>query len=221
MKLFTVPKVGLYLESIVHGTEKRHGDDVKIITLALRVQPFDSKLAQSVSDDVRVSLFKLNHPDPKPHLRRCDFALGVPRQILKIYASSDTAKPTLALDQVRITGTYARTQKDVNGFAFIFRASFGPAGRQELEYIQNWHLSQRWVTFDEAEPGMFDDPAEVDEDATEADAKAQRPTPMFDDPRDDAPAAAAAEAPARAHRPLISHQSKRGARKGAKKGSRR
>lgn len=206
MKLFDVAKVGLFLDTITHATEKRDGDDVKIVTLALRVQPFDHKLAGAVSDQVRNSLFNLNHPDPKPHLRRVDFALGCERQKLICYPSSDTKASRIAFDQAKISGTYARTEKNVNGYAFVFKASFGPCGREELEYIQDWHLSQRWITFEEAEPGLFPEDGEGEDD--EEDTRARRPTPMFDDQGAETPAAgkeSESEKPEPARQRLKSH----------------
>jgi hypothetical protein len=119
------------------------------------------------------------------------FALGCPRQNLRIYASPDTKTSRIALLQCKISGTYARKQKDINGFAFIFKASIGPVGREEHEYIHEWMLGQRFVTFEESEPSMeFDN---EDEDA-EVEPVNTRPAPMWDD-ADEAPSApAAAEA---------------------------
>jgi hypothetical protein len=201
-RLFGVSKVGLYCDAITHATEKRKNDEVKIVTLTLRAQPFDAKLATALDQglggesNVRPTLFKLNHPDPKPLLRRVDFALGCPRQQLHVFASTDTDKASILLDHVRITGTYARTEKSVAGYGFVLKAAFGPLGRRELEFIQDWHLSQRFVTFEEAEPSLeFDQAGDVEDDGdlSEQDEKARRPAPMFDTTAEgepiDAPAA--------------------------------
>lgn len=203
-RLFSVPKIGLFLDSITHATEKRREEEVKIVTLTLRAQPFGADLARAVDDGVggdsglRSTLFKLNHPDPKPHLKRVDFSVGCPRQQLHVFAAPDTTTPSLMLDQVKIFGTYARTEKDLNGYGFVFKASFGPPGRKELEFITDWHLSQRFVTFQEAEPGLdFGETDEDDDETTDADEKAERPAPMWND---DEPAAAASEKSAKSPR---------------------
>jgi len=183
MKLFKVGKVGLFCDAITHATEKRDGDETKILVLTLRCQPFDAKLATAVADVVRQDLFKLNRPDPKPEIRRLEFALGVPRQILHVFASSDTPTASIAFDQVKISGTYARTEKDVNGYAFVFKASFGPCSKTELEYAEAWRLTQRFVSFEEAEPGLFSEgngEDERDDDRPDQDEKSRRPAPMFD-----------------------------------------
>jgi len=207
-RLFTVAKVGLFLDSYRTSIEKRRGEEVKVLQLTMRVQPFDAKLATAIDDgvgeesNVRATLFKLNHPDPKPHLDRVAFALGCPRQNLDVYASPDTADARLRFEQVKISGTYARTEKGVNDYAFVFKGTFGPVSRAEQEFIHEWFLSQRFVTFEEAEPGLFDD-VEVEDDGedeiTDADEKARQAPqpPMWDD--DDAPATAAkpAKEPAR------------------------
>lgn len=200
-RLFSVPKVGLFLDAYVPGVETRRGEETKILTLTLRVQPFDSKLATAIDDGledesgVRTGLFKLNHPDPKPHIDRLNFNLACPRQQMTIFASPDTDRSRMCFDQVKISGTYARRQKDVNGFAFVFKASFGPVGRDEQEFIHQWLLTQRFVSFEAAEPSMdFDDSA--DEGANEDDAPdppTRRPKPMWDENTEQP--AAAADAP--------------------------
>lgn len=203
MRLFEVGKVGLFLDTITHATEAREGDTVKIVTLVLRVQPFDAQLAASMVDGVKPTLFTLNSGEPKEALRRVDFTLGVPRQNLIVFAAPDTSEPSIALSQVKISGTYARTEKGVRGYGFVFKASFGPLGRAELEYIQDWHLTQRFVTFEEAEPGLFEEAEDVvDEEAPVEDGP--HAAPMFDDAGNETPAALAA------NRPLHSHQSRRG-----------
>lgn len=224
-RLFNVPKVGLFLDKYVPSMEKRRDGEVKILTLTLRVQPFDAKLALALDDgvgedsNVRPTLFKLNHPDPKPHLQRVNFAIGCPRQNMAIFASSDTQNARILFQQVRIGGTYARTEKNVNGYAFVFQASLGPVGRQEQEYIHEWMLSQRFVTFEESEPSLEFEAVEDDDDGTDADQKAQLPidgrVPMWDDEEKTPAPSKAKPATERAHRPLHSHQSKR---KGTAKG---
>jgi hypothetical protein len=218
-RLFSVPKVGLFLDSYKPAIEKRRGEEVKVIQMTLRLQPFDGKLARAIDDgvgedsNVKVTLFKMGDGEAKPHLDRVDFALGCQRQQMTIFASPDTEEARLCFDQVKISGTYARTEKGVNDYAFVFKATFGPVGRNELEYIHDWHLGQRFVTFEEAEPGMFDVEADDDEDVTDADEKAREvQEPMWTD-GDEKTSAKKAKRTTRsapkANRPLHSHQSKK------------
>lgn len=216
-RLFSVPKVPVFLDTFAPGSEKRRGETVKIVRATLRVQPFDAKWANAIDDGlgddsgVRAALFKLSNPEPKPHISQTRFVLGCPRQQLIIFASSDTATSRIALDQVKIFDTYARLQKDVDGYAFIFKASFGPVSDTELELLLDWYSSQRSVTFDAAEPLMdfFDDDNGEDEGDEPAGLAPGRPTPMFDD----ADPAAAAPPAGEAVRPIA----KRGSAKGPKK----
>jgi len=192
MKLFSVPKIGVFLDTVTHGTERRPDGETKILILNCRVQPFDSKLAAAVADVVRTNLFKIGHPDPKPELRRVDFALGVPRQQLHVFASSDTTKPTLMFDQVKIAKTYARVEKNVNGYAFCFAASFGPCSDRELQYAEEWRLGQRFITFDTAEPGLFDEASE--DDGEEGESGQPRLADEWEDGDERNPSTAAAAA---------------------------
>lgn len=169
-RLFSVPKVGLFLDTYAPGFEKRRDEKVAIIKMTLRLQPFDAKFATSIDDGlggdsaVRAMLFKLNHPDPKPHLQKCVLALGCPRQTMDIFPAPDVEASRLAFSQVKITGTYARTQKNENGYAFIFNASYGPLGRDELEFIHKWYRHQCFVTFSASEPILGLDDAGDDQD---------------------------------------------------------
>ena len=220
MKLFTVGKVGCFCEAAGLSTETRRGEVVKIAVVTLRVEPFDHKLASAMGcDGVRPTLFKLNHPDPNPILgTHIDLAVGVPRQILKVFEAPDVAKGSIAFDQARIYGVHALAQKDAKGFALRFKASFGPLSARELEFINGWRLSQKFVTFDEAEPGMFDEAPDGD-DGDEEEAAAAGHTPMFDTEPDGKPLE---ETPERAYRRPHSHATKKkaGPRKAAKKGRR-
>jgi hypothetical protein len=173
MKLFTTGKVGVFCDAIKHHNETRKSGDTKVITLTCRVEPFDVKLATSMAQAVRTTLFKLNHPDPQPHIRRCDFVLGLERQQLHVFASSDTKDASIVFDQVRISRTYARTQKDSNGYTLVFDATFGPVGKSELAYVEGWRGTQRSVTFEAAEPDL-DFEVEADDDGDE-DADAAQP----------------------------------------------
>lgn len=207
MKLFEIAKVGCYCDGVAHALEKRRGEDVKVLTLTLRVSPFDSRLATTMPDGVKPTLFKLNSGDPKETLRRADFALGLDRQLVTVFAAPDTADASMALHQVKIHGTYARAQKDRNGYDFVFRATLGPVGKEELEFVQSWLLSQRFCSFTEDEPLLdLDDDADDGEEGTDADVKAARPAPMWDEEQ---AAPAKPKKSRRNHRPLHSHQSKR------------
>lgn len=200
-RLFKTNKVPIFLDNYTPGTERRRGETVKIITLHLRVQPFDSKLAHSIDDGlqndsgVKDALFRLTDGEPKKHRTRVNFSLGCTQQNLIMYASTDTATSRMAFAQCRIGGEYARTQKDVNAYAFCFKASFGPVGRDEMEFVHSWLGSQLAVTFEESEEQIEYDAqpdTEYDEDDMPKGApKAPSEPPMFGD---DDPAAGASAA---------------------------
>lgn len=220
-RLFSVGKVGLFLDSYRGGVEKRKGNnEVKVLVMQLRVQPFDAKLATAIDtgigedSNVRAMLFDMNHADPKAHVERVNFTLGCPRQTIEIFASPDTETSRVALDQVKISGTYARTEKGVNGFAWVFTAAVGPVGRDEQELIHDWLHTQRFCTFQASEP-LLDLEEVDDEEGTDADIKAQRPAPMWED---EPPAEKAAATPAKKKREpvrqrTISHTTKKKATK--------
>ena len=162
MKLFSVPKVGLFLDGITHGTETRDGDEVKIVTLTLRATPMSAQLASAMPGPVRLALFKSTEGgDVRAHLRRVEFDLGVPRQELEVFATSDTEDPSISFDQAKVVKALARIDKNVTGWSLVVKVSFGPVDKVELEYIEAWRLGQRFVTFHEADPSLFPDDDEA------------------------------------------------------------
>lgn len=227
-RLFSTGKTLLFLDDYKPSLEKRKSGETKILTLTLRCQPFDRELAGAIDDglgedsNVKPTLFKLNQPEQKPHLRRVNFDLGCPRQNLHIFASTDTEVARIMFDQVRISGAYARTQKDVSGYTFVFKASFGPVGREQQEYIHEWMLTQRAVTFEESEPNLdFELDTSDEEDGEAEEVQTHDLAPMWgDDPEPATPKptpAAKAKDRKNVNRRLHSHQSKKKTAKGRKR----
>ncbi len=214
-RLFNVAKIGCFLDTYAPAVEKRRGEEVSVITLKMRIQPFDAKLAAALDEgvggdsNIRATVFSLNTSEPKPNFTRHDFKLALARQNLEIFASPDTNASRISLNQARISGTYVRTEKDNAALAFVFKATFGPVGRDELELIHSLHLMQTFITFHEGEPILDVEEVEDDEaDPENEDAVELRPEPMFNDPRDERPEGETAREVGSRHR-LHSHQSRK------------
>ncbi len=231
-RLFAVGKIPVFLDNYTPGTERRRGETVKVLKLTMRVQPFDSKLASAIDDGinddagVKDALFKASNGEPKKHRNRVNFSMGCTQQNLIIYASSDTETSRMAFTQCRIGGEYARTSKDVNAYAFVFTATFGPVGRDEMEFVHAWMGTQRSVTFEESEEQIdFDADAEPDTEYDEDDMpkgvkagpKAPTEPPMFGDEEQDA-SAPGKKVVADKNREVGHNYPKKKAKKAAKKG---
>lgn len=175
--LFSVGKIGLHLDAIQHRLEKGKDREIKVVELTLRAQPFSPQLAVALDDAIRGLLFKRSSGDPVDTISAVQFAHSVPKQQLLVFASSDTTEPTISFDHVAISKLRARKEKGVDGWALILHASFGPVGRQELEYVNDWYTGQRWVTFVEAEPSMEFEGAGEEKTAA---GNGQRPLPTHE-----------------------------------------
>jgi len=157
MRLFSDDKIGCYLDAIGHRVEKtKGGDECKVVDLTLRVQPFTAQRAATLDCEVRALLFTMNTTEPKPLIKSVDLALTVPKQRLTVYGFTDDDHDTITcvLSAAEITRARVRTEKDVEGFAFVFRATVGPLAGEDLEYLQAWHTDSRRVTFDEQQPAL-------------------------------------------------------------------
>lgn len=175
--MFDVNKIGVFVDGYGPGVEKRRGETVSVITMHMRIQPFDAKLAAALDNgvggdcNIRATVFSLNSGDPKKNFTRHDFKLGLERQNLEIFPTPDTNNSRISLNQAKISGTYVRTQKDNAALAFIFRATFGPVGRDELELIHSLHRMQTFVTFRQGEPILEDADETEDVDGENTDAE--------------------------------------------------
>lgn len=152
MRLFDFDKVGCYLDAIGHRVEDQDGTEVKMIDLTLRVQPLTPELAGALDRDVRTLLF--TGADPKPKIKTLEFKLAVARQLARVFLLAEDETPQIAFTDVEISSVRARTEKGVDGFGLVFYASFGPVGKDELEYICNWYTQQRFITFDPQEAAL-------------------------------------------------------------------
>lgn len=223
MDLFTVAKIPMYCEGITHRMEKRRGGhEVKVVDLALKLEPLSAQLATALNQDeygfVKRTLFKMASGDPVIDLRAVEFRPPSDRQKLMCFASPDTEVASIAFDQVKVTKIRARSSKDATGWTLYVHVSFGPVDKIELAYVNDFYTGQRFITWEEAEPSLDFTDDEGDEDEHEPgdviDGRS-RPAPMFDD---DAPAADAsadedaareAEEPADAARPITRRGSKK------------
>lgn len=185
-RLFTIAKVGVFLESYKPSIEKRRGEEVKVLVLSCRVQPFDAKHATALDtgvggqSNIKATVFNMNNAEPRANFTGHDFVLGIVRQTLEIYASPDTKESRVAVTQAKISGTRVSIHTDnPNALVLVFKVAFGPVGREELEFVHEWYRGQKFVTFQEAEESLeFADADAVDEDDDAP--KGAVPTPMFD-----------------------------------------
>lgn len=163
MRFFDVEKVGCYLDAITHRVEKTaDGRELKIVDLVLRVQPFTPELAAALDADVCTLLFQRNEPRSK--VKRLEVRLPMSRQLLTVYLLPDepTALAQIAFTDVEISRTRARAEKGVDGYGFVFTASFGPPSPQDLEFVCGWHGNQKFLTFEPQEKELdFDAPTTI------------------------------------------------------------
>ena len=191
-RLFETGKIPVFFDDYGPGVEKRSGEEISVVTVRLRVQPFDADLASALDNgvggdsNIRPTVFNMSSAEPKKYFSRHDFHLDLERQNLEIFATPDTNLSRVAFTQAKISGCYVRTEKDVNALALCLKATFGPVGRDELEIIHSMHRRQAWITFHQSEPLLELEEVDGDPDDEEPEEIGMR-QPEFDDPRDDQP----------------------------------
>lgn len=169
MQLFTAGKIPMYCEGITHRLEKRKDSEVKVVDLALKIEPFNAQLAAALDQDeygfVKRTLFKMNDGDPTTDLRAVEFRTPGDRQQLHCYASPDSPEASIMFDHVKVTRLRARCSKEATGWVFSVHVSFGPVDKTELEAVNEWYTGMKWVRFEEAEPSFAFQEANQDPNA--------------------------------------------------------
>lgn len=174
MRLFTVAKVPMYCEGITHRIERRKSGDTKVVDLALRIEPFTTQLASALDPSygfVRRMLFSMNNAEPVTELKAVEFKVPGERQQLTCFAAPDVSVASIALSQVKITKIRARKPKEGTAWVVYVYASFGPLGKDELEYINRFYTTQAFITFEQADPTLFEgdvEPADAEDDDEDA-----------------------------------------------------
>lgn len=112
MRLFDDDRIGCYLDHIDHRVEKtKGGEEVKMLDLTLRVQPFTADLAVSFDPDVRALLFTMSDGEPKPKIKSLEFALTIPRQLMKVHLLPESDVASQAFLDVEITQPRAHRKR--------------------------------------------------------------------------------------------------------------
>jgi len=163
MTFCTMPKLGLFCTTYKPTTEKRRTEDITVVRVTLQVEPLTVEIAAAIDPLVRRTLFRQQHPEPAPYMHEVTFALDPPRQQLHVFASTDSDRASILLDQVAIGRVRARRGKFA--WALAFHATFGPPDAKQLLFVQQWFRSQRFVTFEPSEGDLFEEPREDLDDA--------------------------------------------------------
>lgn len=159
--LFAIGKVPTFLDRITHRLETRDGGEiVKVLDLVLRVQPFDFANARTFLDENLLAGVLFN---PQTHfliggLKEVVFDLDddtIPNQNVVLFATPATKEPSIAFRQLAIGKVRARIEKAESGWGLVFHATFGPVGREDLEYINAWYTESRCLTWSAAQASML------------------------------------------------------------------
>lgn len=182
MDLFKSEKVPVILRAWSGATEKApQHDETKVVKVTLDVQ-LTSALASAFlpgDGELKNVAFKAaGDGSVRPFLRTAGFNIPMKKQRLVVISTPDS-EGGICFDHVRLMKTVS-LRIDLKTATLVLRATVGPCGPQEYAYLGDWHRTQRFVTFTEADPALEFNPSDADE-------KARRPvpTPEFVDERDE------------------------------------
>lgn len=198
MKVFNGSKIPVFLKAWSGSTEKvpQNGETKVVkVTLAIDLDAERAADLQPGDGEVKNVMFKAaDDGGLRPFLRAAAFDAAIPKQKLLVRATPDSPVPSICFDHVK----FAKTML-VRGNVLFLKATIGPCGPGEYAALGQWHESDRFVDFEEAEPEL-----DLEADGmTDADEKAQTnlhisvgpipPEPMWDETEEQAAADAARE----------------------------
>jgi hypothetical protein len=135
----------------------KSGDEYKCCDLTFRIEPMTRELAAELDEAIKGTLYRRNDAEINGHLTKVEFTHKPKPQALTFRPDPALTMTSLELDESKITKLRARKPKDGNHWVFLFRATVAQLSGQDLLYLQEALYKQHFLTFEPAEPGLFDE----------------------------------------------------------------
>lgn len=161
--MFETRNVSCYLAGMAHKTIKIGQDEYKGTVLSYRIEPFTGELASDLGSEFKRHLFKGTDADVNPHIDSITFVHAPKPQRIEM-RDDPLIKPSVTLSEAKIGRLRARRVKDGNHLALSFSVTVPELSGQELLWLKDALFSTRFLSFDDAQPGLF----------AEAEAEARR-----------------------------------------------
>lgn len=155
--MFDTQNVPMYLDGISHRVIKdKQNEELKAVDLLFRMEPISPVLAAELSDAIKGTLFRRNDGEINPHIKAVQFAFKPKPQSI-VFRSEPTIKPSLEIDEAKLTKFRARIPKDSKGWVFFFTATVANLSGQQLLVLQDSLYKMHYVSMANSVAGLFDE----------------------------------------------------------------
>ncbi len=154
--MFSSKHVPAYLDDLAFRVWKdKSGDEHKLIDLALRVEPLTTELAGEIHADVKGALFRRSSGEINERLSRVAFNIPIKPQSVA-FRPDRGMKPSFEAEEVKVSRLVAKKDKGSPAWVCTFVISLPDCGADDLAVLQDALYKQHFVTFENAQPGLFD-----------------------------------------------------------------
>ena len=159
--MFDTANVPIYLERMGHKKIKIGRDQYKGTELVLKIDPFTPALAGELAETKGI-IFRRNDAEANPHIDAVSFTYLPKPQRIEFRPDPVLAKPSIVIPEAKVSKFRVRKPSDGTQWVLIFRVVFAEVGGNDLLYLKEALFEQRFLTFENAAPGLFDE-AEAEE----------------------------------------------------------
>jgi hypothetical protein len=155
--MFESEHVPVRFAAINHRRMEVDEREVSLVEITFEMSPFTKERAKELDDYVRRTLFTANDAEVTQKLGGANFRLAIRPQSIVVRMAPDQGKASFVIDEAKIGTFHARRSKKSSAWRMVFSVTCAPASEHQLAQIVECYLKSRYVTFANAEPGLFDE----------------------------------------------------------------
>lgn len=167
--MFESKNVPCFLERMGHKKIKIGKEEYKGTEIVLRVDPFTPALASELAETKGI-IYRRNDTEPNPNVEAVSFTYTPKPQAVE-FRADPLLKPSVTLPEAKVSKFRVRRPKDGTQWVLVFKIVFAEIGGNDLLYLKEALFEQRFLSFENASPGLFDEA----EQAERREAKEAKP----------------------------------------------
>jgi hypothetical protein len=165
---FDTEHVPVRFADIKHRKMDKDDQEISLVEITFEMSPFTKERAKELDDFVRRTLFTQTDAEVTQKLGGANFRLAIRPQSIAVRMAPDQGQASFVIDEAKVGTFHARRSKKSSAWRMVFTVTCAPANEHQLAQIVECYLKSRYLTFANAEPGLFD---EMDRDERKKKAK--------------------------------------------------
>lgn len=180
-------EVGVRVSNVTPELMEKDEAEISLVKLSCEINPLTAELASELHDFVRGTLYTMSGAEVNSLLGGASFALAIPPQCIAVRMAPDQKKPSFVIKEAKIGGIHAKRSKKSTSWTLGFTVTCSPASEHQLAQIIEAYCKTKYMSFEPAEPGLFDETPEIKgRGVSSAEADAQEDRELIDEAGDTA-----------------------------------